>query len=158
MWIPRCSGTREPATRICHFTRPTARRAARRRTVSTWMLSRLPSANLQARGTGRQVTVPPCCSDLNLPLYTPNGAAGSTKADGFNLDAISLTISKPPGEGDWAAGYSATLLFGPDAVGFNTAPGVGTTTSDFSLVDTYVELRAPVGNGLDFKLGTFASP
>ena len=100
----------------------------------------------------------PGTGNQNLPLYTPNGAAGSTKADGFNLDAISLTISKPPGEGDWAAGYSATLLFGPDSVGFNTAPGVGTTTSDFSLVDTYVELRAPVGNGLDFKLGTFASP
>jgi predicted porin len=100
----------------------------------------------------------PGTGNQNLPLYTPNGAASGTKADGFNLDAISLTISKPPGEGEWAAGYSATLLFGPDAVGFNTAPGVGTTTSDFSLVDTYVELRAPVGNGLDFKLGTFASP
>ena len=100
----------------------------------------------------------PGTGNQKLPLYTPNGAPSGTKADGFNLDSIALTISKPPGEGEWAAGYSATLLFGPDAVGFNTAPGVGTTFSDFSLVDTYVELRAPVGNGLDFKLGTFASP
>jgi hypothetical protein len=117
--------------------------------LSATMISGYVDTSMQWNpGTGNQ----------NLPLYTPNGAAGSTKADGFNLDAISLTISKPPGEGDWAAGYSATLLFGPDAVGFNTAPGVGTATSDFSLVDTYVELRAPVGNGLDLKLGTFASP
>ena len=100
----------------------------------------------------------PGTGNQNLPTYTPNGAPSGSKADGFNLNAIALTLSKPPGEGDWAAGYNATMLFGPDAVGFNTAPGVGTATSDFSLVDTYVELRAPVGNGLDLKLGTFASP
>jgi hypothetical protein len=94
--------------------------------------------------------------NANLPFYTPNGAAGATKADGFNLDSVALTFSKPPGEGGWGAGYNATLLFGPDAVGFNNS--FGTPASDFSLVDTYVELRAPVGNGLDFKLGTFASP
>jgi hypothetical protein len=92
----------------------------------------------------------------NLPVYTPNGAAGATKADGFNLDSVAVTFSKPPGEGDWGAGYNATLWFGPDAVGFNNS--FGTLGSDFSLVDTYVELRAPIGNGLDFKLGTFASP
>jgi hypothetical protein len=94
--------------------------------------------------------------NANLPVYTPNGAAGATKADGFNLDSVALTFSKPPGEGGWGAGYNATLLFGPDAVGFNNS--VGTLPGDFSLVDTYVELRAPVGNGLDFKLGTFAEP
>jgi hypothetical protein len=100
----------------------------------------------------------PGTGNANLPLYTPNGQPSGTKADGFNLDAVLLTLSKPPGEGDWAAGYNVGLFFGPDAVGYNTNPGFNTTTSDFSLVDTYVELRAPVGNGLDFKLGTFASP
>jgi hypothetical protein len=98
----------------------------------------------------------PGTGNQNLPLYTPNGAPSGTKADGFNLDVVSLTISKPVGEGDWAAGYKATLLFGPDAVGFNNS--FGTQPSDFSLIDAYVVLRAPVGNGLDFKLGTFASP
>jgi hypothetical protein len=95
----------------------------------------------------------PGTGNQNLPTYTPNGAANGTKADGFNLNVVSLTISKPPGEGEWAAGYNATLLFGPDAVGYNNS--FGTTPGDFSLMDTYVELRAPVGNGLDFKLGTF---
>ena len=98
----------------------------------------------------------PGTGNANLPLYTPNGAPSGNKADGFNFNVLSLTISKPPGEGDWAAGYNATLLFGPDAVGFNNS--AGTTPGDFSLMDTYVELRAPVGNGLDFKLGSFASP
>ena len=95
----------------------------------------------------------PGTGNVNLPVYTPNGVSGSSKADGFNLDVIALTLNKPPGEGDWGAGYNATLLFGPDAVGYNNSPGA--SKSDFSLKDAYVELRAPVGNGLDFKLGTF---
>ena len=89
----------------------------------------------------------------NVPVYTPNGRPGGTKADGFNLDVVNLTINKPPGEGDWGAGYNATLLFGPDAVGYNNSPGAA--ASDFSLKDAYVELHAPLGNGLDLKLGTF---
>jgi hypothetical protein len=98
----------------------------------------------------------PGTGNQNLPLYTPNAAPSGTKADGFNLDVVSLTISKPLGEGEWAAGYNATVLFGPDAVAFNNS--FGTLPGDFSLIDAYVVLRAPVGNGLDFKLGTFASP
>jgi hypothetical protein len=95
----------------------------------------------------------PGTGNANLPVYTPNGAAGSTKADGFNLNLVALTISKPVGEGDWGAGYNATLLFGPDATGYNNS--AGSSTSDFSLKDAYVDLRAPLGNGLDLKLGTF---
>ncbi len=92
--------------------------------------------------------------NANLPAYTPNGQPGGTKADGFNLDVIALTLNHPVGEGQWSAGYNATLLFGPDAVGYNpsfTSKG----TSDFSLKDTYVILHAPLGNGLDVKLGTY---
>jgi hypothetical protein len=98
----------------------------------------------------------PGTGNQNLPLYTPNGAPSGSKADGFNLNSVALTISKPVGEGEWSAGYSATLLMGPDAVGFNNS--FGSAASDFSLVDAYVILRAPIGNGLDFKIGTFASP
>ncbi len=88
-----------------------------------------------------------------LPPYTPNGQPGGTKADGFNLDVIALTLNKPAGEG-WSAGYNATLLFGPDAVGYNTSV-TATSISDFSLKDTYVDLHAPIGNGLEVKLGTY---
>jgi hypothetical protein len=95
----------------------------------------------------------PGTGNNNLPIYSPNGVPGGRKADGFNLDVVALTISKPVGEGDWGAGYNATLLFGPDAVGYNTSPLAG--PSDFSLKDAYVDLHAPLGNGLDIKLGTF---
>jgi hypothetical protein len=91
--------------------------------------------------------------NANLPSYTANGQPGGTKADGFNLNVVDLTLNKPvDGEG-WGAGYNATLLFGPDAVGYNNSP-LG-AASDFSLKDTYVALHAPIGNGLDIKLGTY---
>jgi hypothetical protein len=85
-----------------------------------------------------------------------NGVANAAnKQDGFNLNVIKLRLEKALDESEWAAGYRAELLFGPDAVGYNTSvPGAG--VSDFSIKDAYVELRAPIGNGLDFKLGSFS--
>jgi hypothetical protein len=96
----------------------------------------------------------PGTGNANLPVYTPNGVQGASKADGFNLDVVAITLNKPVGEGDWGAGYNATLLFGPDATGYNSS--AVPATSDFSLKDAYVDLHAPLGNGLDLKLGTFA--
>jgi hypothetical protein len=95
--------------------------------------------------------------NANLPFYTPNAQPGGTKADGFNLDVVELTLNKPAGEEDWSAGYNVTMLFGPDAVGYNTSfiGGTQAATADFGLKDTYVDLHAPIGNGLDVKLGTF---
>jgi hypothetical protein len=93
--------------------------------------------------------------NANLPKYTPNGVSGTTKADGFNLNVVALTLSKPVSGDTWSAGYNATLLFGPDAVGYNNSFGSPQTVSDFSLKDTYVTLHAPIGNGIDVKVGTF---
>ena len=102
----------------------------------------------------------PGTGNANLPPYTPNGEPGGTKADGFNLDVVALTLNKPAGEESWSAGYNATLLFGPDAAGYNTSfiGGSQAAAGDFSLKDTYVDLHAPLGNGLDVKLGTFTEP
>jgi hypothetical protein len=95
----------------------------------------------------------PGTGNQNLPAISPNGRPGGTKADGFNFNVLALTLSKPAGEEAWSAGYNATLLFGPDAAGYNTS--VGAFPGDFSLKDAYVDLHAPLGNGLDIKLGTF---
>jgi len=81
---------------------------------------------------------------------------GTAKQDGINLNVVGITLNKPAGTEGWSAGYNVTLLFGPDAAGYNTTPGVG--ISDFSLKDAYVELNAPVGNGLNFKIGTYTEP
>ncbi len=93
--------------------------------------------------------------NYNQPPYKFNSPS---KADGFNLDVVQLTISKPLDETPWSAGYRVDLWAGPDA---NT---LGTTSfmamggaSDFAIRQAYVSLNAPVGNGIDFKVGVFDS-
>jgi len=86
----------------------------------------------------------------HAPAYKYGGPA---KADGFNLDAVKLTLEKPLDESEWAAGYKADFLLGPDGVTLATSPG----GSFFAIKQAYVALRAPVGNGLDFKVGVFDS-
>jgi len=85
--------------------------------------------------------------------FVPPYAFGAGKQDGFNLDVAKLTIERPLDEGQWSAGYKADLIFGPDA---NTLATQSTgTAADFGIKQAYVALRAPVGNGLDFKTGVF---
>jgi hypothetical protein len=91
--------------------------------------------------------------NANLPPYKFNSPS---KADGFNLDVIQLTIQKPLDEQDWAAGYRADLWFGPDANVLGTT-STGVDSSDFAVRQAYVALRVPVGTGLDFKMGVFDS-
>src|SRR5437667_1016988 len=82
--------------------------------------------------------------------------APASKHDGFNLDVVSLMLAKPLSEDDWAAGYTAQLWFGPDAVGFNTSPpNLATAGGDLAVKQAYVDVRAPIGNGLVFRLGHF---
>ena len=93
--------------------------------------------------------------NANLPPYKFNSAS---KADGFNLDVIQLRIDKPLDESDWAAGYRADLWFGPDANTLGTQSVLASGgPSDFAIRQAYVALRAPVGSGLDFKVGVFDS-
>ena len=96
----------------------------------------------------------PGTSDAFIPGRAFDGPA--SKHDGFNLDVVSLTISKPVEEGAWGAGYVAQLWFGPDAVGFNpSAPNFAGAGGDVAVKQAYVDLHVPVGNSLDIKLGHF---
>ncbi len=76
------------------------------------------------------------------------------RQDGFNLNAVKIQLEKPLDEGTWSAGYKVETLLGPDA---NWLPGAlgGSGTGGVALKQAYVALRAPVGNGLDFKIGQF---
>jgi hypothetical protein len=89
--------------------------------------------------------------NANPAPYAFNNA---NKADGFNLNVVDLTIEKGLSEETWGAGYRADLWFGPDANTFNTS-SVDASVNDFAIRQAYALLRAPVGNGLDFKLGVF---
>ena len=95
----------------------------------------------------------PGTGNAYVPPYKFNSPS---MADGFNLDVVQLTIEKPLDEQDWAAGYRADLWFGPYANTLNTTSGLN-TGSDFAIRQAYVALRAPLGNGLDFKVGVFDS-
>ena len=96
--------------------------------------------------------------NTHAPAFKFNGPK---KADGFNLDVVKLTLEKPLDEAQWSAGYKVDLLFGPDANAFPAGLGTQSTTStgasDFGIKQAYVALRAPIGNGLDFKVGVFDS-
>jgi len=94
--------------------------------------------------------------NANLPRYKFGGAG---KADGFNLNVVQISIAKPLDESQWAAGYKVDLWFGPDAktLGTDSYIGLLNVASDFAIRQAYVALRAPVGNGLDFKMGVFDS-
>jgi hypothetical protein len=79
------------------------------------------------------------------------------KLDGFNLHAVMLSLEKPLDEAAWAAGYKTDLVFGPDANFYQTLVNGGGSLGgqDVALKQAYVALRAPVGNGLDIKMGVF---
>jgi len=85
--------------------------------------------------------------NANMPSYGIGSANNQAKADGFNLDAFSLAVEKPLDATDnWAAGYKAELILGQDSQWAGVNNG---------LKQAYVALRAPVGNGIDFKMGQF---
>ena len=81
--------------------------------------------------------------NANAPGYSYGGPG---KADGFNLNSALLTLEKPLDEGQWSAGYRVDLQFGPDAATLGTGSDIR---------QAYVAMRAPVGNGLDLKLGVW---
>ena len=87
----------------------------------------------------------PGTGNANPAPFAFNGG----KQDGFNLNSVDLKLEKALTEDQWAAGYAVELMFGPDAPAV-TGSGFGTS----SLVrQAYVNVRAPLGNGLDFKVG-----
>ena len=90
--------------------------------------------------------------DVNLPPYA---FGGGSKADGFNLDVVDLTLDHPEDESSWAAGYHVDLWAGPDAASLGTTLNTGGTSEQIAIHQAYVTLRTPIGNGIDWKMGVF---
>jgi hypothetical protein len=84
----------------------------------------------------------PGTGNANPAPYAFNGPG---KQDGFNLNMVDVKLAKPLEEGQWSAGYTAELMYGPDAA------GVGSVYPNIR--QAYVTMRMPVGNGLDWQLG-----
>ncbi|MBC8096555.1 MAG: outer membrane beta-barrel protein [Akkermansiaceae bacterium] len=94
----------------------------------------------------------PGTGNENLPPYS---FGGETKADGFSLNVVQLSLAKPLDESEWAAGYRFDGWFGPDASRLGTQSINADSSGDFAIRQAYVNLRAPLGNGLDIKVGAF---
>jgi hypothetical protein len=81
----------------------------------------------------------------------------------FNLYAVKIALEKAlTSENKAQAGFRADVMIGEDASYFinRTAQNVGNANNDSNslfLEQAYVSIRAPVGNGWDFKVGKFAS-
>jgi hypothetical protein len=71
------------------------------------------------------------------------------KQDGFNLNAVDVKIAKAEDETQWSAGYVAELSYGPDAQAIDGGA--------YPIRQAYVELKVPIGNGLDWQLGRWDS-
>jgi hypothetical protein len=93
----------------------------------------------------------PGTGNANPPPFAYNAG----KQDGFNLNAVKVSIEKPLDEAQWAAGYTFDMIMGPDATTYGTTVDSGGDSSSFAIKQAYVALRAPMGNGLDFKVGVF---
>lgn len=95
----------------------------------------------------------PGTGNANVPAYAFNTPS---KQDGFNVNVVNVVIEKPLDEGTWSAGYKVDMIFGPNAVGWNSSANtLSGLDNEVALKQAYVALRAPVGNGIDLKLGTF---
>jgi hypothetical protein len=72
-------------------------------------------------------------------------AFNAGKQDGFNVNAVDVRIVKAEDDSQWAAGYVVELSYGPDATAIDggAAP----------IRQAYVELKMPIGNGIDWQLG-----
>ena len=91
--------------------------------------------------------------NANLPPYA---FGGTSKADGFNLNVVKLQLEKPVDPAElWSAGYKVDLIAGPDANTFSTQSTLSTGKSDFAVKQAYVALHAPIGTGLDLKVGVW---
>ena len=101
----------------------------------------------------------------NFNKIDPGANSGQTNRgrvfdtnNGFTIQAAKLTLEKPVSD-DELIGFRTDMMFGDDAEVIHSTGlgGGGTPTDSFDLEQAYAVLRAPVGNGLDFKVGKFVT-
>jgi len=71
--------------------------------------------------------------------------------NGYALDVIALNWASAQGGGEYATGYTVELWAGPDAGSFSN--GTGTV----EIMEANIDLRVPVGTGLNLKVGYFGT-
>jgi hypothetical protein len=95
--------------------------------------------------------------------YTMDGTSNSDPAgyfrsaednNKFALDVVSLTLASAQGAGEYATGYTVQLWAGDAAGDIDTnESGTAGDASTVELMQANIDLRLPIGNGLDLKVG-----
>jgi hypothetical protein len=79
----------------------------------------------------------------------------------FNINAVKVAIEKPLSDkNEFTAGFRTDVIYGEDASLYSDGSlfsGIK-NANNVALQQGYVQFRAPVGNGIDFKFGKFATP
>jgi len=100
----------------------------------------------------------------NQSMVCTRYATDTAQRGDFNLYAVKLALEKAlTSENKAQAGFRTDVMIGEDASYFiNRTPNAGYNTNNNSnslfLEQAYASIRAPVGNGWDFKVGKFVSP
>ena len=89
-----------------------------------------------------------------------NGRVLDRVANNFTIHAVNLALEKPLST-ESPIGFRTDLLFGDDAEQIHST-GLGDVVAGdnplpFDLQQAYVTARAPIGAGLDFKVGKFVT-
>lgn len=90
-----------------------------------------------------------------------NGRVFDRVANNFTIHAAELVLEKPSSDTS-PIGFRTDLFFGDDAeqihsTGLGEPPGTGNVADIFDLQQAYVTYRAPIGAGLDLKVGKFVT-
>ena len=105
-------------------------------------------------GVTSNTTAPPTTTRTN------RGRVFDLQSNGFTIQATELVLEKPVSS-EMPIGFRTDLFFGDDAEVIHST-GLGDVASGdnpvpFDLQQAYAVLRAPVGDGLDFKIGKFVT-
>ncbi len=91
----------------------------------------------------------------NTPAFGSRGNFDNDSND-FSVNAVKLALEKELSDAnEYSAGFRIDGMMGEDAGILNGAGG--RSASNLFLEQAYVQFRAPVGNGLDFKVGKFVT-
>jgi hypothetical protein len=96
--------------------------------------------------------------NFNEPNSRVNGLrVFDTRAGDFMINSAELVVEKPVSS-ESPVGFRTDLDFGTDAeVVGSVTTGLGSTTDELDLQQAFVEYLAPIGNGLDIKVGKFVT-
>jgi hypothetical protein len=99
---------------------------------------------------------PNSTTGLTAGTRSNRGRVFDTEPNGFTPHAFELVFEKASTD-TMPIGFRADVFLGDDAEVFGAGQALGTSGDEIELQQAYVTARAPVGAGIDFKVGKFVT-